>query len=199
MSDSHITKKTSPLSDLPVDSQGRYRWTYEMISSENHSYRDTLMIIFALVILIPGVILFFMIFGRNVQHGYWNGTGGYIAILLGILAVTELLVFLIYQGVEKVRGGSKSIPYAMDETCIDLYPDDYKTPRPYIRTDYSSVIDIKVKPKYDEIDLLEVMRITQIYVYPEDRAFVLHYLFDHLPQRKKILERREQYRKYLEK
>ncbi|MBQ6519846.1 MAG: hypothetical protein IJI14_14075 [Anaerolineaceae bacterium] len=199
MSDSHITKKTSPLSDLPVDSQGRYRWTYEMVSSENHSYRDTLMIIFALVILIPGVILFFMIFGRNIQHGYWSGTGGYIAILLGVLAVTELLVFLIYQGVEKVRGGSKSIPYAMDETCIDLYPDDYKTPRPYIRTDYSSVVDIKVKPQYDEIDLLEVMRITQIYVYPEDRAFVLNYLFDHLPQRKKILERREQYRKYLEK
>ena len=199
MSDSQNSNKLYPQSNLPMDSEGRYRWTYEIIGSENRSYLKTLLIIFALVILIPGVILFFMIYGRQIKTGYWSGTGIYIGILLAILAAAELLTVGIYYAVEKVRGGSKSIPYAMGEKCIDLYPDDRKTPRSYIRTYYNTVNDIKVQPKHDEIDLLEFMRITQIYVYPEDRAFVLDFLFDHLPETKKILQRKEQYSIYLEK
>lgn len=180
--------------ELQPDSQGRYHWTYEMIGSENPSYRNTLMLIFALVILIPGIILFFMIYGRNPGSG---NPGLYLLIMFGILAVVELLVVLIYKGAEKLQGGSKSIPYEMDELGIMLYPGNRRVPRPYLRTDFSSVKDIQLKPQYDEIDLLEVARITQVYVYPEDRALILNYLFDHLPQTEKILERKEQYRSYL--
>lgn len=186
------TQQSEPQTDLYRDRDGRYRWTYEMVTNENHSYRNTLMIIFALVILIPGMILFFMICSHD-----WDSAGNYLAIMFGILILTELLTVLIYKGVNKIRGGSKPIPYAMDEDCIDLYPEDRRTPRAYIRTYYSTVNDIRVKPEYDEIDLLEFMRITQIYVYPEDRAFVLNFLFDHLPQTKTILSKKDQYKNYL--
>ena len=191
------TQQSEPQTNLYRDLDGRYRWTYEMVTNENPSYRNTLLIIFALIILIPGVILFFMIYGRGISSGYWDGAGSYLAIMLGILILVELLTVLIYKGVDKIRGGSKPIPYAMDEDCIDLYPEDRRTPRAYIRTYYSTVNDIRVKPEYDEIDLLEFMRITQIYVYPEDRAFILNFLFDRLPQKGKILQRREEYQKYL--
>ena len=180
--------------ELQPDSQGRYHWTYEMIGSENPSYRNTLLLCFALIILIPGIILFFMIYGRNPGSG---SPGLYLLIMFGILAMVELLVVLIYKGAEKLQGGSKSIPYEMDELGIMLYPGNRRVPRPYLRTDFSSVKDIQLKPQYDEIDLLEVARITQVYVYPEDRALILNYLFDHLPQTEKILERKEQYRSYL--
>lgn len=191
------TKQSEPQTNLYRDIDGRYRWTYEMISNENPSYRNTLQLIFALVILVPGLILFFMIFGRGISTGYWDGAGSYLLILLGIFALTEALTVLIYNGVDKIRGGSKPIPYAMDEDCIDLYPNDRRTPRAYIRTFYNTVNDIRVKPEYDEIDLLEFARITQIYVYPEDRAFVLNFLFDHLPQKNAIQKRREEYKNFL--
>ena len=191
------TKQSEPLTNLYRDIDGRYRWTYEMIANENPSYRNTLLLIFALVILVPGLILFFMIFGRGISSGDWDGTGSYLLILLGIFALTEALTVLIYNAVDKIHGGSKPIPYAMDEDCIDLYPNDRKTPRAYIRTFYNTVNDIRVKPEYDEIDLLEFARITQIYVYPEDRAFVLNFLFDHLPQKGTIQKRREEYKEYL--
>ena len=55
------TKQSEPLTNLYRDIDGRYRWTYEMIAKENPSYRNTLLLIFALVILVPGLILFFMI------------------------------------------------------------------------------------------------------------------------------------------
>ncbi len=191
------TKQSEPLTNLYRDIDGRYRWTYEMIAKENPSYRNTLLLIFALVILVPGLILFFMIFGRGISSGDWDGVGSYLLILLGIFALTEALTVLIYNAVDKIRGGSKPIPYAMDEDYIDLYPNDRKTPRAYIRTFYNTVNDIRVKPEYDEIDLLEFARITQIYVYPEDRACVLNFLFDQLPQKGTIQKRREEYKEYL--
>ena len=190
------TMSPYPTDELQPDTEGRYHWTYEMIGSENPSYRNTLMLIFALVILIPGFILFFMIYGRNPGSG---NPGLYLLIMFGIFAAAELLTVLLCRVSEKVQGGSKSIPYEMDETGISLYPGNGRVPRPYLRTDYSSVKDIQVKPQYDEIDLLELMRITQVYVYPEDRALVLNYLFDHLPQTEKILGRKEQYGIYLKK
>ena len=180
------------------DEFGRYRWTYEMVSAENRSYLNTLLLIFALVILIPGMILFFMIYGRDLSSGHWGDAGGYLGILFLIFAAAELLTVGIYKLADKARGGSKPIPYAMDDRCIMLYPEDRKTPRAYLQTFYSSVNDIRVKPEYDEIDLMEVMRVTQVYVYPEDLPFVLGYLFDHLKQTDKILQRREEYLKYLE-
>ncbi|MBQ6509606.1 MAG: hypothetical protein IJI07_09060 [Flexilinea sp.] len=190
------SKKIYPPDELQPDAEGRYHWTYEMIGSENPSYRNTLMLIFALIILIPGFILFFMIYGRNPGSG---NPGLYLLIWFGILAAAELLTVLLCKVSEKVQGGSKSIPYEMDETGISLYPENRRVPQPYLFTAYKDVKDIQVKPQYDEIDLLELMRITQIYVYPEDRAFVLNYLFDHLPQTEKILKRKEQYGIYLEK
>ena len=72
----------NPSAELQPDSEGRYRWTYEMIGSVNPSYRNTLMLIFALVILIPGAILFFMIFGRRGSD--WGDAGIYLLILFGI-------------------------------------------------------------------------------------------------------------------
>ena len=187
----------NPSAELQPDSEGRYRWTYEMIGSVNPSYRNTLMLIFALVILIPGAILFFMIFGRRGSD--WSDAGIYLLILFGILAVAELLTVVLCKVSEKVQGGSKSIPYEMDEEGITVYPGSRRVPYSYLHVSFSQVNDIQVKPDYDEIDLLDLMRVTQIYVYPEDRAFILNYLFDHLPQKEKILQRKEQYGSYLKK
>lgn len=187
----------NPSAELQPDSEGRYRWTYEMIGSVNPSYRNTLMLIFALVILIPGAILFFMIFGRRGSD--WGDAGIYLLILFGILAVAELLTVMLCKVSEKVQGGSKSIPYEMDEEGITIYPGSRRVPYSYLHVSFSQVNDIHVKPDYDEIDLLDLMRVTQIYVYPEDRAFILNYLFDHLPQKEKILQRKDQYGIYLTK
>ena len=187
------------MADLYQNEDGQYRWTYEMVLEENRSYLNTLLLIFALIILIPGMILFFMIYGHDLGSGYWGDAGKYLGILLLIFIAAELLTVGIYMLADKARGGSKPIPYAMDEKSIILYPGDRKTPRAYLQTFYSSVIDIRVKSEYDEIDLLEVMRITQVYVYPEDLPFVLNYLLDHLKQTDKICKRREEYRKYLGK
>ncbi len=187
----------NPSAELQPDSEGRYRWTYEMIGSVNPSYRNTLMLIFALVILIPGAILFFMIFGRRGSD--WGDVGIYLLILFGILAVAELLTVVLCKVSEKVQGGSKSIPYEMDEEGITVYPGSRRVPYSYLHVSFSQVNDIQVKPDYDEIDLLDLMRVTQIYVYPEDRAFILNYLFDHLPQKEKILQRKDQYGSYLKK
>ena len=187
----------NPSAELQPDSEGRYRWTYEMIGSVNPSYRNTLMLIFALVILIPGAILFFMIFGRRGSD--WGDAGIYLLILFGILAVAELLTVVLCKVSEKVQGGSKSIPYEMDDEGITVYPGSRRVPYSYLHVSFSQVNDIQVKPDYDEIDLLDLMRVTQIYVYPEDRAFILNYLFDHLPQKEKILQRKDQYGIYLKK
>ena len=50
----------------------------------------------------------------------------------------------------------------------------------------------------DLILLHELLRVTHVYVYRSDRAFVLNYLFDHLPQSKSILRRKEEYKEYLQ-
>lgn len=199
MNNENESIKNYPPDELQPDAEGRYYWTYEMIGSENPSYRNTLMTIFALVILIPGFILFFMIFGHDLSSGYWGDAGTYLLIMFGILGAAELLTVLLCKASEKVQGGSKSIPYEMDADGITLYPGNRRVPRSYLYTAFKDVKDIQVKPSYDEIDLLELMRITQIYVYPEDRAFVLSYLFEHLPQSEKILRRKEQYGIYLKK
>ena len=87
----------------------------------------------------------------------------------------------------------------MDEEGLTVYPGSRRVPYSYLHVSFSQVNDIQVKPDYDEIDLLDLMRVTQIYVYPEDRAFILNYLFDHLPQKEKILQRKDQYGIYLKK
>ena len=59
-----------PSDDLQPDSEGRYQWVFEIIQSANPSYRNTLMFIFALIILIPGFILLFMIYGRDISISF---------------------------------------------------------------------------------------------------------------------------------
>ena len=202
------TEKKQKPDTIYIDDFGRYRWTYQLVGSENHSYRNTLLLIFALVILIPGVIMFFMLYGRDIfgfrafgaplGRPYWSdGAAQYLLILLAVFAGVELLTVLIYNLFDKTRGGSKPMPYAMEEKGIRIYPEDRLTPPSYLYTFFSSVTDIKVKPEYDEIDLLELMRVTQVYVYPEDRPFVLNYFFDHVKPSKKIEQRRTEYQKYL--
>ncbi len=54
MADNKIENKpqqSEPQTNLYRDLDGRYRWTYEMVTNENPSYRNMLLIIFALVIL----------------------------------------------------------------------------------------------------------------------------------------------------
>ncbi len=186
-----------PSDDLQPDSEGRYQWVYEIIQSANPSYRNTLMLIFALIILIPGFILLFMIYGRDIVSGSWDGAGIYLLILFVIFAAAELLVAGFCSFSEKIRGGSKSIPYEMDEEGITVYPGSRHVPYSYLHVSFSKVNDIRVKPEYDEIDLMDLLRVTQVYVYPEDRAFILNYIFDHLPEKAKILRRKEEYREYL--
>ncbi|MBR6090933.1 MAG: hypothetical protein IKP86_13430 [Anaerolineaceae bacterium] len=201
-------QKNDGMNELYRDEEGRYRWTYELIGSENHSYRNTLMFIMGAVILIPGIIMFFMIFGgdflRPIRYGgrvpfYWDDEATtYLLVFAAVFVVVEGLTVLICYLMEKLRGGSKPMSYAMDEKMITTHANDRLTPQYYLQTSYSYVTDIRIKPKYDEIDLLEFMRVTQVYVYPEDMPFVLNFLFEHLPQKKKILRRKEEYRKYLE-
>ena len=85
----------------------------------------------------------------------------------------------------------------MDEEGLTVYPGSRQVPYSYLHVSFSKVNDIRVKPEYDEIDLMDLLRVTQVYVYPEDRAFILNYIFDHLPQKAKILRRKEEYREYL--
>ena len=56
------TNETKGPVEIVQDAEGLYRWTYELDSRENNSFLKLYLLIFALIILIPGAILFFMIF-----------------------------------------------------------------------------------------------------------------------------------------
>ena len=173
------------------DLDGNYRWTYDVDSSENSSFLNLYLLIFALIILIPGAILFFMLAGKGADMGM------FLLIWLGIFAGVELLTILIYKAIEKSKGGSTDIPYLMNEKFIVVHPGNRKTPEYYLRTDFSNVNDIRVDKGNDLITLHEFARVTHIYVHREDFPFVLNFIFDRVPQTKKIAERKEQYKKYM--
>ena len=189
-------------SELPngamPDAEGNYRWTYEVDSRKNRSFLNLYLLIFGLVILIPGTILFFMIYGSRISSGHWGGTGSYIGIMLLILLGVELLTILIYKGIEKLGGGTTSMPYFMTDSFIMVHPYDKHTPASYLQTYYTNVKDIRLDADSDLILLHELLRVTHVYVYRSDCAFVLNYLFDHLPQSKSILRRKEEYKEYLQ-
>lgn len=163
------------------DSAGWYRWTYEVDSRTNRSMLKLYLLIFALIVLIPGAILFFMIFGRNISHGYWIGTGAYLGIWMAVLAVVEILTFLIYKGVEAAKGGTTEYPYAMTDEFIIVHPGNKMAPRYYLQTDFSNVKDVKVEEKNDLILLYEIARVTHVFVPKEDLPFVLNFILDRVP------------------
>ena len=171
------------------DLDGNYRWTYDVDSSSNRSFLNLYLLIFALIILIPGAILFFMLAGKGADMGM------FLLIWLGIFAGVELLTILIYKAVEKAKGSSTDIPYLMNENFIVVHPGDRKTPEFYLRTDFSNVKDIRVDKEHDLITLHEFARVTHVYVHYEDFPFVLNFIFEHTPQTKKIAERKAQYQK----
>ena len=183
------TNETKGPVEIVQDAEGLYRWTYELDSRENNSFLKLYLLIFALIILIPGAILFFMIFGR----GKGSGAGSFLAIWMAIFAGVELLTYLIYKGIEKANGGVTEIPYAMGEEFIIVHPGNRRTPAAYLRTDFSMVKDIKLDRNNDLILLYETARVTHVYVPRADLRFVLNYLFDRLPQKEKILQRKEEY------
>lgn len=173
------------------DLDGNFRWTYDVDSSENRSFLNLYLLIFALIVLIPGAILFFMIAGKG------GDMGAYFLIWMGIFAGVELLTVVIYKVIEKAKGGSTDIPYLMNENFIVVHPGNRKTPEYYLRTDFSKVHDIRVDKGNDLITLHEFARVTHVYVHREDFPFVLNFLFEHLPQSKKILGRKTEYEKYM--
>lgn len=176
------------------DAEGNYRWIYEFNSSENSSYLKLYLLIMGLIILIPGAILFFMIFGNK---GYLDGAGTYLGIWLAIFLAVELLTYLIYKGIEKAKGGKTDIPYAMGEDSIIVHPGNKIAPVSYLRTDFSLVKDVQLEVNNDLILLLEIARVSHVYVYREDLPFVLGFILDRVPQTDKILARKAEYGKYL--
>ena len=169
-------KKEDDLTYITRDADGCYRWTYYMDSSTNQSFLNLYLKIFALIILIPGAIMFFMICGNN----HWEGAGQYLLIWLGIFAGVELLTYLVYKGIEKAKGGETDIPYLMTDDFIIVHPGNEWTPNAYLRTDFSAVKDIKLYPKSDLILLNEMMRVTHVYVPKEDLPFVYNFIRDRI-------------------
>lgn len=165
------------------DMDGNYRWTYEMDSSENNSMLKTYMLIFGLIILIPGLALFFMIFGNK---GYLSGAGTYLLIWMAIFFGVELLTVLIYKGIEKVKGGKTDYPYLMSDSFIMVHPGNEWTPEAYLRTDFSNVKDVKLDQKSDLILLNELLRVTHVYVPQADFKFVLNFILDRVPDGDRI-------------
>ena len=176
------------------DKDGNYRWTYDIDSTKNRSFLNLYLLIFGLIVLIPGAILFFMIYGRQISSGHWSGTGGYLGIWLLIFLGVELLTFLIYKGIEKAKGGSTDIPYLMNEAFIAVHPGTELAPRSYIQTDFSQVKDVKLDREHDLILLYEPLRVTHVYVPREDLPFVLRFILDHVPQTEKIRDRKKRVR-----
>ena len=168
-------------SELPngvlPDAEGNYRWLYEVDSRKNRSLLNLYLLIFGLIILIPGAILFFMIYGRNGL----DGAGTYLLIWLGIFAGTELLVVLIYKLIEKLGGGTAVMPYVMGNGFIVVHPGNKHAPEYYLRTDFSQVKNISLDIKNELILLKEPLRVTHVYVYREDLSFVVNYIIDRLP------------------
>ncbi len=169
--------------EVYLDANGWYRWTYYMDRKTNRSYLYLYMKIFALVILIPGAILFFMIYGRD-----FTGAGGYLLIWMAILAGAELLTWLIYVLIDKLNGGTTPISYAMDGELVKVHAESTKTPPYYLETVFSDVREVKFRPETDEIVLCELLRVMQVYVPPAAIPFVLGFIRDHVPPSAKIKE-----------
>ena len=184
------------MNGLYRDAEGNYRWVYEMDSGSNRSFLKLYLLIFGLIILIPGAVLFLMIYGHR---GYLDGAGEYLLIWFGIFAAVELLTVLIYKLIEKVKGGSTDIPYLLSDDYIIVHPDNTRTPKAYLRTDFSSVKDIKLEPDSDLILLCEPLRVTHVYVYPEDLPFVLNYILDRVSQSNRSKELRSRANEMLKK
>ena len=165
------------------DSAGWYRWTYELDSGTNRSMLKLYLLIFALIVLIPGAILFFMIYGRSISHGFWSGTGAYLGIWMLILIAVELLVILIYKGIEKMKGGITEYPYAMTDEFIIVHPGNKMAPRSYLQTDFSNVREVKAEPENDLILLYEIARVTHVFVPKEDFPFVLNFIQDRVQKK----------------
>jgi hypothetical protein len=173
--------------NIVKDAEGYYRWIYEVDSSTNQSFLKLYLLIFALIILIPGMILFIMISGKG------GDMGQYLLIWLAVFAGVELLTVLIYKGIEKLQGGVTEMPYLMGEDFIVVHPGNEWTPTSYLKTNFSSVKDIKVDPGSDLILLNEIARVTHVYVPRQDFLLVLNYILDRLPQTGKIQKRRQEY------
>lgn len=167
------------------DAEGNYQWIYEADSRKNRSFLNLYLLIFGLIILIPGTILFFMIFGRQILRGSWYGVGNYLLIWLGILIGVELLVVLIYKLIEKLMGGTTIIPYVMGKDFIIVHPGNKLAPDNYLRTEFSEVKNISLDLKNELILLKELLRVTHVYVYREDIPFVLNYIIDRVPNPEK--------------
>ena len=116
------------LTYIVQDADKNYRWTYE-VDSSNRSMLKTYMLIFALVILIPGIIMFFMLYGHDFLYGYRGDMGPYLGILLAVFLGAELLTVLIYKGIEKLKGGTTPIPYLMNENSVIVHPGNEWTPK----------------------------------------------------------------------
>ena len=167
------------LIDIVRDADGYYRWTYEVDSRTNQSFLKLYLLIFALIILIPGAILFIMIFGR----GKGSGAGAYLAIWMAVFAGVELLTYLIYKGIEKAKGGTTDIPYLMADDFIIVHPDKTRIPAAYLGTSFSAVKDVRLDLDSDLILLNEPLRVTHVYVPKDDIPFVLNYILDRVPQK----------------
>ncbi len=176
------------------DAEGFYRWTYEVDSRKNHSLLNLYLLIFGLIVLIPGAILFFMIFGNK---RYLSGAGAYLLIWMAIFVGVELLTFLIYKAVEKLQGGVSVIPYLMGPDFLAVHPGTKMAPRAYIQMDFSQVKDVTLDKESDLILLHEPLRVTHVYVPKEDLPFVLNYILDRVPQSDKIKKRKEAFGKDL--
>ena len=167
--------------DIFIDADGWYRWTYYMDRKTNPAYLHLYLKIFALIILIPGAILFFLMFG-GCTHSSADGAGEYLAIWMAVLAGTELLTWLIYVLIEKLQGGTTPISYAMNEEMVSVHAENTRTPVSYLETFFSSVRDVRLNPAADEIELCEVLRFTQVYVPRAALPFVLGFILDRVPQ-----------------
>ncbi len=183
------------LIDIVRDAEGYYRWTYEVDSRTNQSFLKLYLLIFALIILIPGAILFIMIFGR----GKGSGAGAYLGIWMAIFAGVELLTYLIYKGIEKAKGGTTDIPYLMADDFIIVHPDKTRIPAAYLGTGFSAVKDVRLDLDSDLILLNEPLRVTHVYVPKDDIPFVLNYILDRVPQKREYDALREKAEKLLER
>ena len=172
------------------DAEGYYRWTYDVESSKNRSLLNLYLLIFGLVILVPGVI-FLLMYGGKIAGS--DGLRNFLLILLAIFAGAELLTVLIYKGIEKLKGGTISTPYLMGEEFIVVHPGTKMAPDAYVRTEFSHVKDVRVDLKSDLILLNEPLRVTHVYVPHEDLSLALRFILDRVPTSPKIEKLKEEF------
>ncbi len=184
-------KRNTPV-EIVQDTEGNYRWTYEVDSRNNKSFLNLYLLIFGLIILIPGAILFFMIYG---SHSDLSSAGSYLAIWLAIFVGVELLTILIYKGIESSKGGSTDIPYLMTDEFIIVHAGNDMVPISYLRTDFSAVKGVKLDLNSDLILLVEPLRVSHVYVPKDDIPFVLNFILDRVPHTEKYENLRQKVKK----